>query len=68
MVKRKVFLKKLRHQYHLSQREEWIYGAQSVKERRLLCESMLIQIEIWTLVLRMVEGEVFVMKPKLQYR
>ena len=30
---------------HLSQWGEQIYGAQSLKERRLLCESMFIQLK-----------------------
>ena len=68
MVEREVFLMNPRHQYHLSQREEWIYGAQSLKGRRLLRASKFIQIERWALVLKMVEREVFVMKPKHQYR
>ena len=68
MVEREVFLMKPRHQYHLSQRGEWTCGGQSLKESRLLCESKFIQIERWTLVLKMVEREVFVMKPKHQYR
>ena len=67
MVEKHVFPMKRKHQNHLSQREEWIYGAQSLKERRLLCESKFIQIERWTLVLKIVEREVFVMKPKHQY-
>ena len=37
---------------HLSQWEDWIFGAQSLKERRLLCESVLIPIERWTLTLK----------------
>ena len=54
MVEREVFLMKPRHQYHLSQWGEWTYGGQSLKESRLLCESKFIQIERWTLVLKMV--------------
>ena len=52
---------------HLSQLGKWICGAQSLKEKRLLCESMFIPIERWTLILKLVEGEVFPMKPKHQY-
>ena len=66
--RKRSFLMNPRHQYHLPQREEWIYDAQSLKERRLLRESKFIQIERWTLVLKMVEREVFVTKPKHQYR
>ena len=39
---------------HLSQWEEWICSAQSIKERRLLCKSVFILLERWTLILRMV--------------
>ena len=35
---------------HLSQWGEWICGAQSLKEKRLLCESVFIPIERWTLI------------------
>ena len=35
---------------HLSQWGEWIWGAQSLKESRLLCESMFIQIERQSLI------------------
>ena len=68
MVEKEVFLMKPRNQYQLSQRGEWTCGAQSLKERRLLRESKFIQIERWTLALNMVEREVFVGKPKHQYR
>ena len=49
---------------HLSQWGELIYGAQSLKERRLLCESMFILIKRWTLILKLAKREVFPMKPK----
>ena len=68
MVEREIFLMKPRIQYHLSEWGEWTCSAQSLKERRLLCESKFIQIERWTLVLQKVEREVFVTKPKHQYR
>ena len=68
MVEREVFHMKPRHQYLLSQWEEWICGVQSLKERRLLFESMVIQSEWRTLVLKMVEKEVFVTEQKHQYR
>ena len=45
MVESDVFLLKPKHQNHLSQQVECDYGAQSWKERRLLCESMFILIE-----------------------
>ena len=67
MVEREVFLMKPRHQYHLSQRGKRICGSQSFKKRRLLREPKFIQIERWTSVLKIVEIEVFVAKPKHQY-
>ena len=64
-VESEVFLKS-KHQYHLSQREECFYGAQSWKERRLLCESMFIPNDGRTLIIKIVEREVFFMEPKHQ--
>ena len=49
---REAFLMKPMHQYHLSQWGEWVYDSQSWKERRLLHESMFIQIDKWTLILK----------------
>ena len=63
MVEKQVFLMKPMHQNHLSQREECDYGAQSWKERRLLCESTFIPIERRTWIQKMVKSEVFLMKP-----
>ena len=57
---------KPKHQYPLSQRGGWIYGAKSLKQRKLLYESMFILIERWALTLKMVERKVFLMKPKHQ--
>ena len=45
MVEGEVFLMEPKQQYHLSQWEECVYGAESLNERRLLCESMLIQLK-----------------------
>ena len=59
MVGRKVFFMKPKHQYHLSQWGEWVYGAQSWKQSRLLWESMFVPIDRWTLILKMVEREAF---------
>ena len=67
MVKKEAFLMKPKHQCHLSQLGEYVYGSSSWKERRLLCESMLIQIERHTSILKLVIGEAFYMKPKHQY-
>ena len=66
--KKQVFLVKPKHQNCLSQRGEYDYGAQSRKERRLLCESMFKPIERRTLILKMVERKAFPMKPKHQNR
>ena len=52
MVEREVFLMKRKHQYHLSQWEEYVYCLQSWKERILLRESMFILIDRWTLILK----------------
>ena len=62
-----VFLIKPKHQYHLSHGEEWVYDAQSWKEKRLLYESMFIPNEIRTSILKMVIREVFLMKRMHQY-
>ena len=64
LVLKDVFLRKPKLQYHLCQYGEYVYGAQSWKERRLLHESMYIQICEWTLILKMVEREVFLVGPK----
>ena len=52
MVESEVFHKKPKHQYHLSQRRECLYGAHSWKEKRLLRQSMIIPIDKWTLMLK----------------
>ena len=52
---------------HLSRWEKWICSAQSLKEKRLLCESVFILSERWTLILKMVKREVFLIKPKHHY-
>ena len=66
--KRKVFLARPKHQYHLSHGGECVYDAQSWKERRLLCESMFIPIERWTSILKIAEKEVLLLNPKQQNR
>ena len=65
--RKRCFFMKPKHQYHLSQRGECVYGTQSWEERRLLCESMFIAIERQTLIQKLVEWEVFLMEPKHQY-
>ena len=52
---REVSLTKPKHQYHLSQRGECVYDAQSWNETRLLCESMFIPIEWCTSILKLVK-------------
>ena len=52
---------------HLSQWGEWNYGAQSLKERRLLCESMLILVKRLALFQKLVERDVFLIKLKQQF-
>ena len=52
MVKREAFLMKPKHQCQLSQWVEWVYRAQSWKERRLLCESIFVLVDKWTLILK----------------
>ena len=44
LVGKKVFLMKAKHQYHLSQSGECAHGALSWKQRRLLYESVFIEI------------------------
>ena len=51
MVEKQVFPMKPKHQNHLSQWGEYDYGAQSWKEKILLCESTFIPIERKTLIL-----------------
>ena len=52
MVEKQVFLMKPKHQNHLSQWVGMVYGAQSWTKKRLLCESMFVPIEKWTLILK----------------
>ena len=49
---------------HLSQWVEWIYGAQSLKEKRLLCQFVFIPIERWISIQKEVDRKVFLMEPK----
>ena len=62
MVEWKAFLIKPKHHCHSSQWGEWVYGAQSWKEKRLLCESVFVPIGKQTL--KMVERKAFILKPK----
>ena len=52
IIERKPFLIRPKHQCHLSQEGEWVYSAQPYKEKRLLCESVFIPIDRWTLILK----------------
>ena len=52
MVGNEIFLPKPKYQYHSAQRGESVYGAHLWKERRLLCKSMIILIDKWTLILK----------------
>ena len=67
MVERKAFLMKPKQHCHSSQLGEWVYGAQSWKERTLLCEHRSVPIERQTSIPKMVERKIFLMKPKHQY-
>ena len=67
LVEREVFLMKPKHQNHLSLWGECVYGAQSWSEWRLLCESVLVQNDRPTLILKIVAREVFLLKPKHQH-
>ena len=59
MAEIEVFLMKPRYQYHLTQWGKCVYGAQSWKVGRLLCEYIFVQIDRWTVILKMAEKEVF---------
>ena len=65
--KEKLFLWNQKHQCHLSQWENWVYGVQSWKEWRLLCESVFVPINEWTLTLKNYGKRSFHMKAKHQY-
>ena len=52
MVGRKSFLTELKHQCHLFYWGEKVYGAHSWKDKRLLCESIFVPINKWTLTLK----------------
>ena len=67
MVGSEVFLIKPKHQYHLFQWGEYIYGAQSWKEKRLLHESMFNPSWQMKFDSKLVGSEVFLMKSKHQF-
>ena len=66
MVEREVVLMKPKHQFIYPNKVNELWHP-IFKEKRLLCESMFIPIKILTLILKLVEKEVFPMKPKHQY-
>ena len=66
IVGREAFLTKPRHQCHLSQWREWVYDSHSWKERRLLRESIFIQIDKWNLIPKNSGRGAFLTKPKHQ--
>ena len=67
MVRSEAFLIKPKCQIHLSQWGEWNYGAKLLKEWELLGESMFIPVGRQTLIKKLVDREVFLMKPKQQH-
>ena len=67
MGEKEVFLMEPNLEYNLTQWEECVYGAQLLKEKRLLCESMFILVEGWILILKIVKKEVFLVKPNHLY-
>ena len=62
MVEWKAFILKPKHGCQSSQWGEWVCGAQSWKEGRLLCESVFVPVGKQTLILKMVERKAFLMK------
>ena len=52
---------------HLSQRVEKSCGAQSIKERKLLHESVFTTFNRWTLIQKKEGSEVFLIKQKRQF-
>ena len=63
---RKACIIKLKHQCHLSQWREWVYGTKSWKERWLWCESMFVVIDERTLTLKNRGRRSFSYEPKHQ--
>ena len=52
MVEKGIFFMKPKHQYHLSQWREHVYGSLLWKQKRLLPQSVFIPIDRWTLILK----------------
>ena len=66
IMEREPFFMKPKHQCHLSQCWEWVYNAQSWKERRLLCNPVFALTDKWPLTLKMMKREAYLMKLKHQ--
>ena len=66
MVEWKASLTKPKRQCHSSKWGEWVCGAQSWKEKRLLYESVFVPTGKQILILKMVVRKAFLMKPKQQ--
>ena len=65
MVEGKAFLVYAKHQYHVPQWGERVYGGQSQKEWKLFWVSTFVSFHGWTLILReMIKGKAILWKPK----
>ena len=65
MVEREVVLMKPKHHFIFPNEENEFMCTQSLKERRLLYESVFISIKWWTLTLKLVEWEVIPIKKSI---
>ena len=59
VVEREGFLMNPKHQCHLSEWIERVYGAELWKEMRLLCDSVFVLIDWWTLILKKMGKKAF---------
>ena len=64
IMKRRAFFMQQKRQGDLSQWGEWVCGYQPWKERRLLCESIFVPINKWTLTLKNNEKRSFCYETK----
>ena len=64
---KRIFPYETKASIHVSQWVEWICGVQSLKERRLLFESMFIPIEGRTLILEKEEKKVFLWNQSIKF-
>ena len=67
MVESEVFPYETKASIHLSQWLEWTCGAQSLKERKLLCEYVIIPIERWTLIPNLLERFSFAIEASISF-